>query len=40
MDYGFTAGMEEDLDRIADGKIKWQKEMKSFGHHLQKTCIS
>lgn len=30
MDYGFTAGMEEDLDRIAEGKIKWQKEMKKF----------
>lgn len=30
MDYGFTAGMELDLDRIAEGKIKWQKEMKKF----------
>ncbi|MBU1088865.1 type I DNA topoisomerase, partial [Patescibacteria group bacterium] len=26
----FTAGMEEDLDRVADGKLNWQKMMKKF----------
>lgn len=36
MDYGFTAGMELDLDRIAEGKIKWQKEMKKFWAPFEK----
>ncbi len=40
MDYGFTAGMEEDLDRIADGKIKWQKEMKKFWTPFAKKLAS
>ncbi len=40
MDYGFTAGMEEDLDRIADGKIKWQKEIKKFWTPFSKKLIS
>ncbi|MBU4210941.1 type I DNA topoisomerase [Patescibacteria group bacterium] len=26
----FTAGMEEDLDRVADSKLNWQKMMKKF----------
>ena len=30
LEYSFTAEMEEDLDRIALGKIKWQEEMKKF----------
>lgn len=30
LEYGFTAGMEEDLDRIAEGKIKWEVEMAKF----------
>lgn len=30
LDYGFTAEMEEDLDKIANGKIKWESEMKKF----------
>jgi DNA topoisomerase-1 len=29
-DVGFTRDMEEDLDRIADGKAKWQKVIKDF----------
>ncbi len=40
MGYGFTAGMEEDLDRIADGKIKWQKEMKKFWTPFEKKLKS
>lgn len=40
MDYGFTAEMEEDLDRIADGKIKWQKEMKKFWTPFSKKLES
>lgn len=30
MDYKFTAYMEDDLDKIADGKAKWQKEIGDF----------
>jgi DNA topoisomerase-1 len=30
LDYSFTAGMEEDLDKIAEGKIKWEVEMAKF----------
>jgi DNA topoisomerase-1 len=30
LDYKFTAEMEEDLDRVANGEIKWTKEMKKF----------
>ncbi len=40
MDYGFTAGMELDLDRIAEGKIKWQKEMKKFWGPFSKKLAS
>jgi len=40
MDYGFTAGMELDLDRIAEGKIKWQKEMKKFWDPFSKKLES
>ena len=29
--------MEEDLDRIALGKIKWQEEMKNSGPHLKRN---
>jgi len=40
MDYGFTAGMELDLDRIAEGKIKWQKEMAKFWKPFSKKLES
>lgn len=30
VDINFTAKMEEDLDKIADGKIKWQPVIKNF----------
>ena len=30
MDYKFTSDMEEKLDDIAEGKIKWLKVMKDF----------
>ena len=30
MDYKFTAYMEDDLDKIANGKAKWQKEIGAF----------
>ena len=40
MDYGFTAGMEEDLDRIAEGKIKWAAEMKKFWVPFEKKLGS
>lgn len=32
MDYSFTAGMEEDFDEIADGKMEWQRKLKDFYH--------
>ncbi len=30
MDFQFTARMEEDLDKVAAGKVKWQKVMREF----------
>ena len=30
LDYAFTAGMENDLDEVANGKKVWQKELKTF----------
>ena len=30
MDYGFTAGMEEDLDRIASGGLPWKGMLEEF----------
>lgn len=29
-DYAFTAGMEDDLDKVANGEKKWQNEIKTF----------
>lgn len=40
LDYGFTAEMEEDLDRIAEGKIKWETEMKKFWTPFEKKLGS
>jgi DNA topoisomerase-1 len=30
MDYNFTASVETDFDKIAEGKIKWIKMMNDF----------
>lgn len=30
MDYNFTAKVEQDFDKISEGKVDWHKEMKSF----------
>ena len=30
MDYNFTAKIEQEFDKIAEGKVEWNKEMKSF----------
>jgi DNA topoisomerase-1 len=30
VDYQFTAHMEEDLDKVAEGKAKWEKVMREF----------
>ncbi|MBC8034493.1 MAG: DNA topoisomerase I, partial [Chitinophagaceae bacterium] len=30
MDYGFTAGIEEEFDKIAEGKMKWNKMLDGF----------
>ncbi|MEK7536756.1 MAG: type I DNA topoisomerase [Patescibacteria group bacterium] len=40
LEYSFTAEMEEDLDRIALGKIKWQEEMKKFWTPFEKKLKS
>ena len=40
LDFGFTAEMEEDLDKIADGKIKWETEMKKFWTPFEKKLKS
>jgi len=40
LEYSFTAEMEEDLDRIAEGKIKWQEEMKKFWTPFSKKLES
>lgn len=40
LDFGFTAEMEEDLDRIAEGKIKWETEMKKFWIPFEKKLKS
>lgn len=34
MDYGFTADLEEQLDRIADGKASWHAILNEFYHDL------
>lgn len=40
LEYGFTAEMEEDLDRIAEGKIKWEVEMAKFWKPFSKKLES
>lgn len=38
--YGFTADMEESLDKIADGEIKWTEVMKKFWKPFEKKLVS
>ena len=40
LEYGFTAEMEEDLDKIAEGKVKWQVEMKKFWTPFEKKLLN
>lgn len=40
LDYGFTAEMEENLDKIADGKNKWTEVMKKFWGPFSKKLES
>lgn len=37
MDYQFTARMEEELDDVAEGKLKWQPVIKEFYEPMIKT---
>ena len=37
MDYNFTAKVEQDFDQIAEGKMKWDKMMKSFDKKFEPT---
>lgn len=37
MDYEFTANMEEDLDKVARGEIKWQSRIEDFWKPFEKT---
>ncbi|OQA52350.1 MAG: DNA topoisomerase 1 [candidate division WS2 bacterium ADurb.Bin280] len=40
VDYSFTAKVEEDLDRIADGNLKWQKMVEDFFVPFEKSLES
>lgn len=35
MDYGFTANLEQQLDKVSNGKKKWYKVIDDFYHELQ-----
>ena len=37
MDYNFTARVEQDFDKIAEGKTKWEKIMKDFDKDFEPT---
>ncbi len=37
MDYNFTAKVEQDFDKIAEGKVKWNTMMKSFDKQFEPT---
>lgn len=39
VDLGFTAGMEDKLDEIADGKLKWVDMLEEFYAPFEKTLI-
>lgn len=34
LDYNFTAKVEKDFDKIAEGEAKWNKEMKTLLQEL------
>jgi DNA topoisomerase-1 len=40
VDYEFTAKMEEELDQIGEGKIKWQEVMKEFYEPFSKNLAA
>ncbi|MBR1415727.1 MAG: type I DNA topoisomerase [Prevotella sp.] len=37
MDYNFTAKVEQDFDKIAEGKVQWEKMMKNFDKDFEPT---
>ncbi len=37
--YNFTAKMEDDLDEVADGKIKWQPVINDFYHPFEENLL-
>lgn len=39
MDYGFTAGIEADFDKIAEGKVEWHKMVADFYHPFHKDVV-
>ena len=39
-DYQFTAEMESDLDKVADGKNKWEESIKKFWKPFEKKLAS
>lgn len=39
LEYGFTAEMEENLDKVAEGKVKWEDVMKKFWKPFAKKLI-
>jgi len=39
-DYQFTAEMESDLDKVADGKNKWEESIKKFWNPFEKKLTS
>ncbi len=39
MDYNFTARVEQDFDKIAEGKTKWEKIMKDFDKDFEPTVV-
>jgi len=38
-EYEFTARMEDNLDKVAEGKMKWQKEIKDFWGPFDKKLV-
>lgn len=40
VDYGFTAEMEDNLDKIAEGKLDWVKMLKDFYFPFEKEIVT
>lgn len=38
-EYGFTAAMEDNLDKVATGKLDWHKEIKTFWTPFEKKLV-